>query len=99
MAVSLAAYGQFSDFYYFSIVIPPKEHSWNLIIVVSCVIVMFVVSAGISYYYKHKIITLLKRQGDSQVLMNDVQPIDFHDVSLKHSSCDRLSDIMEGEEY
>lgn len=99
MAVSLAGNGQFSDLHYFSIVIPQKEFSWNWIIIGLSLLIIFVVSGSISYYYKHKIITILKRQGDSVILMNDVQPTDFHNVSLKHTSCDRLSDILEYDEY
>lgn len=98
MAVSLANNGQFSDFYYFSIIIPLEKISWNWIIIGISLVIIFVVSASISYYYKHKIITILKRQGDSIVLMNDVQQTDFYNVSLKHTSCDRLSDIVESDE-
>jgi hypothetical protein len=99
MAISLAGNGQFTDFHYFSIVIPLKEVSWNWIIIGISLVIIFVVSGSISYYYKHKIITILKRQGDSVVLMNDVQATDFYNVSLKHTSCDRLSDIVENDEY
>lgn len=49
----------------------------------------------VSYYYKHKIVTMLKQDSDRLVLMKDIEPTDFHNISLRHKSFDTLSDIME----
>lgn len=97
MANSLAGNGLFSDFHYFEIFDSKNngnEISWKWIIIGIFGFAFLLTSIGVAYYYKHKILILLKRQDDSSVLMKDVD--DF--INVSSSRCDNLSDIIENDE-
>lgn len=42
--------------------------------------------------------TLLKRHNDRIILLQDIEPTDFNEMSLHHKSFDNLSDITENDE-
>lgn len=97
MANSLAGNGPYSDYHNFQIIDSKNndnEISWKSWIFGSLGVAILLIIIGFAYYYKHKIVTLLRRQDDSAVLMKDVD--DFVNVSSKH--CDTLSDIIENDE-
>ena len=101
MAVSLAGKGQFTEFHQFRIIKPEDPDLTGLIAFSAIFIFILVCAALASYYYKHKImflIRLLKRKNDTIVLMNEIEPTDFQEISLRHKSYDQLSDIMEFDE-
>lgn len=101
MAVSLAGKGPFTDFHQFKIVKPEQPDSTGWIIFGAVFILILFCVMLVSYYYKHKIallIRLMRRQNDTIVLMKDIEPTDFHEISLHHKSFDQLSDIMEFDE-
>lgn len=98
MAVSLAGKGRFTDFHEFRIVKPENRLSkgWILLGVVLALLLACVTT--VSYYYKHKISTLLRGHSDRIILMQDMEPTDFQEISLHHKSFDKLSDILEFDE-
>lgn len=95
MAVSLAGNGPFSDFHTFRI-IKQENASFNGWIFVGIVIVIVIICiAAILYYCKHRILLMMRRQNDTIVLMQDIEPTDFHEMSLHHNTSNELSDIEE----
>lgn len=62
------------------------------------VVLLLACITTVSYYYKHKIMTLLKGHNDRIILLQDIEPTDFNEMSLHHKSFDNLSDIMENDE-
>lgn len=96
-AVSIAGDGNLSEWHRFYVTERPKSKMWIIILV----IILFVLATAIviSYYYKHKIMTILRFQNDKIFLLHDVQhdSTDFFEISLHHKS-DKLSDISEYDE-
>jgi predicted phage tail protein len=95
-AVSIAQQGSFTNWHVFKVVGPTEEVPVGTITLGIFFVLTLVVGASISYYYKHRIITALRRRNDTVYLMNEIEPTDFHEVSIHHND-DRLSDIYEME--
>jgi predicted PurR-regulated permease PerM len=98
-ATSLGGNGPYSDFHFFRIESPHNLESPHDSIVVVIVFVIFfftivLVAVIILYYFKHQILTILNRQGDSQNLIE----VDFNQISRRYLSRDQLSDIAENDE-
>lgn len=98
MAVSLAGNGPYTDFHEFRIIKPDTSISRGWILLGAIVALLLVCIATVSFYYKHKILSLLRSHNDRIVLMQDMEPTDFNEISLHHHSFDKLSDIMEFDE-
>lgn len=98
-AVSLAQKSPFSDWHHFKIVYPVEEAPTGMIMLGISITVSLVVAVSISYYYKHKIMTILKRQNETVGLLTEMEPTDFHEVKLNHLNVfDRLANISEDDD-
>jgi hypothetical protein len=95
IATSLAGQGKYTDFHYFTIVEPEKVYPIGWILFGVLFIVFLIFGASISFYYKHKILTFVRSRNDRLFLMNEIEPTDFCEVSLRMRSLDRLSDSSE----
>lgn len=94
MAVSLAGDGSFTDFHEFSIVDSSGvSKGWYLL---ASIVVLFVGTAVVLYYYKNKIKVIIseRRQADTVELIQDIELTDFRDAPNTQSP-DGLSDIAE----
>lgn len=102
LAVSLAGEGKFSEFHKFQIVIQnlkpeePTSKGWIVFGVISALLLASITS--FCYYYRHKIITGIRRQDDQTFSMKEIELTDFNRISMLHKSVDNLSDIMEYDE-
>lgn len=95
MAVSLAQKGRFTDFHEFQIIKPDNSVSKGWILLGVVLLLLLAVVGAVTYYCKHNLRLLIRNQNDTMVLMRDIEPTDFYEVSLNHKSFDELSDIME----
>lgn len=86
LAVSLAGPGAFTDHHDFRIVEIDNSISRGWIILGVVAALLLASTATVAYYYKHKIATLLRRQDDNLVLLQDIQPTDFDELSRHHGS-------------
>lgn len=86
LAVSLAGPGAFTDYHDFRIVEIDNSISRGWIILSVVAALLLACTATVSFYYKHKIATLLRRQDDNIVLLQDIQPTDFNELSRHHGN-------------
>lgn len=100
-AVSLAGNGQYTDFHQFKIIKPVQPDSTGWIIFSAIVLLILVSVMLVCYYFKHKVRLLfrrVRRTEDTDILLQEIEPTDFHEISLNHdhsSSSDNLSQIFE----
>lgn len=85
-AVSLAGPGAFTGYHDFRIVEIDNSISRGWIILGVVAVLLLACIATVSYYFKHKIATLLRRQDDDIVLLQDIQPTDFNELSMYHET-------------
>jgi hypothetical protein len=85
MAVSLAGKGTPTDFHEFFIVKPEKVVSKGWIILCVVIVVTVICVSVVSYYYKHKIV-MWKQKNDRIHLLDEIEPIDFNDISMNRDS-------------
>ena len=84
-AVSVAGNGPWMDYHEFFIIKPVNEVSKGWYLLAAVVATILICITTVSYYYRHKIMTL-KRQNDNVHLLDDIAPTNFEDVSLHYES-------------
>lgn len=94
-ANSLAQTGPFTDWHSFKVIKPPKKSPFALIAISLSIFIAFTLAVFASFYYKHKIMILLRSQNDSNFLVSEMEPTDFSEIQSRYNSIDRLSDILE----
>lgn len=82
---------------------PDKSISDGWYLLAAVLIVLVLCASIVSYYYKHKILLWRKSYNDRIHLMDEIEPTDFCEISLRHSSDESarfksLEDIMEFDE-
>jgi hypothetical protein len=65
---------------------------WILLGAITALIVICV--SVVSYYYKHKIM-VWKQKNDMIHLLDDIEPMDFHELSQRHESENGFMDLIE----
>ena len=91
-AVSLAG-GEYSAKQYFTFDGTSPSSSNKAWIIFGLVILLILCSVIFtSYYFKHRLLTMLKNNDDQMILMHEMQPVDFDFVSNHMGEYDAHSD-------